>query len=1171
MSLFFLFWENAAASQFNWGTPPTDLSATGQNAVDPQVAVDSSGNAIAVWERSGIIQSARYQVGTGWVKADGAIEVSNLSDPSLNAYVPQVAIDSSGNAIAVWERNSIIQSARYQVGTGWVKADGAIEVSDLSATGQNADNPQVAVDNSGNAIAVWEVFNGNWIIQSARYVADSETWGAISDLSATGLNAYDPQVAVDSSGNAIAVWKRKFIIQSSRYDADRGTWGEVSDLSDLGATGWADVPQVAVNSSGKAIAVWRGYDGSNRIIQSLRYDADSGTWGEVSNLTELGGEEPQVAIDNSGNAIAVWRGSNGSNQIIQSARYEEGTGWVKDGEAIEVSDLSATGQSADVPQIAMDSSGNAIAVWRRLSSPAIIQSSRYDAVSEAWSAVSDLGAAATSVRHQIAVDSSGNATAVWAASNGSNLIIRSARGIPTYSIGGTVSGLASDQSVALQNNAGDDKTVSANGAFTFDTNIASGESYAVTVLTQPTGQTCTVSNDSGSNVMADVSNVSVTCATNTHAISTNPGAGGSISCTPNPVPEGEDSECTATPNSGYSFSSWGGACSGSTNPCTLSNVTEAKTVSATFESTGGGGGGGGGGTPSPINGRCGSAEGEAFAVAPSSNLCSAGTPSAVSGTGPWSWTCQGQYGGTDANCTATTAEVDGRCGSASGATFATRPSSGLCASGTAGAIAGTGPWFWNCSGQHGGASTWCGANAAGLPPYDPDPDIPSDEIWTQLPDEDTDGIPDAVEGQVLSLDGATQGDGNGDGIPDVEQAHVSAFTGADCPERERPRFVTLAAPVGTELSDVTRREPPDDLPEDLTLGCGEIAFQVQGLEPGATLDFSVYVENDAAVNGYYYRNRQTGAWDNIATAITPEGIKIRLDYQLQDGGPYDADGLTNGTLVDPGGPGYRGEMASLLLPVNNGISLYERLYVYGQQGQEWVRLEGGRGSWIDQNIDGIELPGALSDYRFSQAGNTVWIEGPNRSARIVVQGGAHGTAVATDEGGTWLHFSGQQVLLGHQPLSSRAQQFDASELGDSFDPAAAAGTGPFSDNLSPNRFLLEPNAVVHLAELADAYGTPARDTLRLVGTPGVEVDQNIDRVHLDGALGDYRFRQQGNGAEITRNDRWVATIRAQGDADGTELLFTDVSAPLWYDGNQMRLGRAALASERAGIIEQDAL
>ncbi|WP_201066664.1 InlB B-repeat-containing protein, partial [Thiorhodovibrio winogradskyi] len=397
--------------------------------------------------------------------------------------------------------------------------------------------------------------------------------------------------------------------------------------------------------------------------------------------------------------------------------------------------------------------------------------------------------------------------------------------VQLYSIGGTVSGLASSQSVVLQNNGTDDKTVSASEAFTFDTAVASGSSYAVTVLTQPNGQTCTVSNGSGSNVMADVTDVAVTCATNSYSITENAGTGGSISCTPNPVPEGDDSQCTATANSGYRFSSWGGACSGSTNPCTLSNVKEAKTVSVIFESTGGGGGGGGG-TPSPINGRCGSAEGEAFTVAPISILCNLGVPSAVTGTGPWSWTCSGLYGGTDASCTATTAEVDGRCGSASGATFATRPSSNLCASGTAGAIAGTGPWFWNCSGQHGGASTWCGANADGLPPYNPDPDIPSDEIWSQLPDEDIDGIPDAVEGQVLSLDGQTQGDGNGDGIPDVEQAHVSAFTGADCPERERPRFVTLAAPVGTELSDVTRREPPDDLPEDLTLGCGEIAFQV---------------------------------------------------------------------------------------------------------------------------------------------------------------------------------------------------------------------------------------------------------------------------------------------------------------------------------------------------------
>jgi hypothetical protein len=39
---------------------------------------------------------------------------------------------------------------------------------DLSAAGQNAFNPEVAVDAQGNAIAVWRRFDGtNFIVQAA--------------------------------------------------------------------------------------------------------------------------------------------------------------------------------------------------------------------------------------------------------------------------------------------------------------------------------------------------------------------------------------------------------------------------------------------------------------------------------------------------------------------------------------------------------------------------------------------------------------------------------------------------------------------------------------------------------------------------------------------------------------------------------------------------------------------------------------------------------------------------------------------------------------------------------------------------------------------------------------------------------------------------------------------
>jgi len=81
--------------------------------------------------------------------------------------------------------------------------------------------------------------------------------------------------------------------------------------------------------------------------------------------------------------------------------------------------------------------------------------------------------------------------------------------IATYTIGGSVSGLT-DAGLVLQNNGGDNLSVSANGSFTFATPVAQGGAYAVGVLAQPTGQTCTVTNGSGT-ANADVTSVQVDC------------------------------------------------------------------------------------------------------------------------------------------------------------------------------------------------------------------------------------------------------------------------------------------------------------------------------------------------------------------------------------------------------------------------------------------------------------------------------------------------------------------------------------------------------------------------------------------------------------------------------------------------------------------------------------
>ena len=90
---------------------------------------------------------------------------------------------------------------------------------------------------------------------------------------------------------------------------------------------------------------------------------------------------------------------------------------------------------------------------------------------------------------------------------------------PSYTVGGTVSGLAGS-GLVLQNNAGDNLSISANGTFTFATPVASGAAYAVTVMTQPTvpSQTCTVSNGNGTIASAAVTNVAIACTTNTYTV-----------------------------------------------------------------------------------------------------------------------------------------------------------------------------------------------------------------------------------------------------------------------------------------------------------------------------------------------------------------------------------------------------------------------------------------------------------------------------------------------------------------------------------------------------------------------------------------------------------------------------------------------------------------------------
>jgi N-acetylneuraminic acid mutarotase len=80
-----------------------------------------------------------------------------------------------------------------------------------------------------------------------------------------------------------------------------------------------------------------------------------------------------------------------------------------------------------------------------------------------------------------------------------------------YTIGGTISGLNAG-SVVLENGTATVTIAAGTTTWTFASSFAAGSAYSVTVLSQPNGELCAVSNGSGATLPGDLDDVTVECS-----------------------------------------------------------------------------------------------------------------------------------------------------------------------------------------------------------------------------------------------------------------------------------------------------------------------------------------------------------------------------------------------------------------------------------------------------------------------------------------------------------------------------------------------------------------------------------------------------------------------------------------------------------------------------------
>lgn len=275
------------------------------------------------------------------------------------------------------------------------------------------DRPQVAIDDAGNAVAVWReqagsVRNAAW---ASRYAAGG-AWSPAATIDNPAGNSGPPRIAITSKGVAVASFTQSAANNGgpTRLWANRfsSAWGtpQAIDSSELAAP---DDPQLALAPDGSALVVFLQPDQTLPRVW-VTPSTSSNAWGPPSMVDGAGGALPEVALAASGHAVATWVESQGPSTFALWASRNIGAGWTA---PVRVS--TDTGVISRSIRVVTDAAGNATAVWSQMiAAHSTVRSARLDDATGAWSAPVSLSSGLGNASSEdVAADSKGNAIVVW--------------------------------------------------------------------------------------------------------------------------------------------------------------------------------------------------------------------------------------------------------------------------------------------------------------------------------------------------------------------------------------------------------------------------------------------------------------------------------------------------------------------------------------------------------------------------------------------------------------------------------------------------------------------------------------------------------------------------------------------------------------------------------------
>lgn len=351
-------WEDGDGARRVWAAfrgpsseweAPTLIFSTGFAVYPtrPFSALNDNGHAVISWFQDDavapLVRAATFD-GSSWSN----IESLGMVSPGSIAF-PRVAIDDAGNALAVWWRGTDVYASRFVVGAGWAAAE---EID--GAADPTSGVPGLAMTPDGRAVVGWSREVGAGYQQWARSFDPITGWSPIERIDGGSADGSGPEMAIAPDGRAIATWLAGGIgdAVASWNDFTPGTGWSVARILDQAGGPQETIVSVkpVINLNGSVLFVWDKRN-SGQVYEVW---GTSCVAGECSVPSLLGqGHTPVIGADGLGNALVLAI----EDDRLQFGRFDSGYGWLP---------LASAGDAmlnASNPTVSLSPDGTGVAAW----------------------------------------------------------------------------------------------------------------------------------------------------------------------------------------------------------------------------------------------------------------------------------------------------------------------------------------------------------------------------------------------------------------------------------------------------------------------------------------------------------------------------------------------------------------------------------------------------------------------------------------------------------------------------------------------------------------------------------------------------------------------------------------------------------------------------------------